>query len=110
MSLVIELLDAGVPVDSVDGDGDTALRSAAYENRTDVTRVLLKRGADVDKRSGDDHETALHIAAMFSNTDVIELLLKHGASTKTEDRFGNTPMDLAREQNNEALMRLLERH
>ena len=107
---MIELLDAGVPVDSVDGDGDTALRSAAYENRIYVTRVLLKRGADVDKRSGDDHETALHIAAMFNNTDVIELLLKHGASTKIEDRFGNTPMDLAREQNSEALMRLLERH
>ena len=80
---MIELLDAGVPVDSVDWDGDTALRSAAYENRTDVTRVLLKKGADVDKRSGDDHETALHIAAMFNKTDVIELLLKHGASTKS---------------------------
>ena len=107
---MIDLLDAGVPVDSVDGDGDTALRSAAYENITDVTRVLLKRGADVDKQSGDDHETALHVAVMFSNTDVIEVLLKHGASTKMEDRFGHTPMDLALEQDNEALIRLSERH
>ena len=107
---MIDLLDAGVPVDSVDGDGDTALRSAAYENITDVTRVLLKRGADVDKQSGDDHETALHVAVMFSNTDVIEVLLKHGASTKMEDCFGHTPMDLALEQDNEALIRLLERH
>ena len=106
----IELLDAGVPVDSVDGDGDTALRSTAFENRTDVTRVLLKRGADVDNRSDDDHERALHVAVMFNNTDFIEVLLKHGASTKIEDRFGHTPVDLALEQGSEALIRLLERH
>ena len=74
-SLVNELLDDGVPVDSEYGFDGTALRYAAWKNRTDVTQSLLDRGADVNKRSGFFHSTALHAAARCNCTDVIELLL-----------------------------------
>ena len=43
------MLDVGVPVDSEDGGGMTALRWAAWHNRTDATELLLSRGADVNK-------------------------------------------------------------
>ena len=110
VSKVKEMLDVGVPVDSEDGVGLTALQWAAWKNSTDVTELLLSRGADVNKRSGDVHLTALHQAALYNSTDVIEVLLKHGASTNITDRYGNTPIDLARHENNEAAVRLLERH
>ena len=110
VSEVKEMLDVGVPVDGVDGIGRTALRCAAVDNRTDVTELLLSRGADVNKRSGLHHQTALHSAAYYNSTDGIEVLLKHGASTNIKDLFGDTPIDLARSKNNEAAVRLLERH
>ena len=108
--LVIEILDAGMPVDSLNLFGRTALRRAVFNNRTDVTRVLLERGADVDKLSGCYHETALHWAAINNNTEFIKLLLKHGASAKIRDSFGHTPRDHARRLSNKAAVRLLERH
>ena len=86
VSLLNELLDEGVPVDSVDMFGDTTLKGVARINKTDVIQVLLKRGADLDKQIGADRRTALHQAAEYNSTDVIEVLLKHGASTKIEDR------------------------
>ena len=106
-----ELLDAGVPIDSFDRYGGTALKHAACNNRTDVIRFLCSSGADVNKRSDDAAQTtALHMAASYNNTDVIEVLLKHGASTNIKTGFGSTPIDYARDLNNEAAVRLLERH
>ena len=58
-----EMLNVGVPVDSVDELGIAALRWAAVDNRTDVTELLLSKGAEVNKRSGGAHSTALHQAA-----------------------------------------------
>ena len=110
VSEVKEILDVGVPVDSKNEFGVTALRWAAYKNSTDVTQLLLRRGADVNKQSGRGHSIALHSAALNNSNDVIEVLLKHGASTNIEDRYGNTPIDFARHKNNKAAVRLLERH
>ena len=110
VSEVKEMLDLGVPVDSEDEIGLTALQLAVVYHKTDVTQLLLSRGADVNKRSGLHHQTALHKAASNNSTDVIEVLLKHGASTNIKDRYGDTPIDLARLVNNKAAVRLLERH
>ena len=109
VSKVRELLDAGVPLD-IEEYARTTIQWAAWRNSTDVTELLLIRGANVNKRSCPYHLTALHWAARYNSTDVIEVLLKHGASTNIKDRFGDTPIDLARSKNNEAAVRLLERH
>ena len=104
------MIDVGVPVDSENGYGLTALQWAAMMKRTDLTELLLSRGADVNIRIGLDHSAALHMAALCNSTDVIEVLLKHGASTNIKDRNGRTPIDVARAMNREVAVRLLERH
>lgn len=113
-SLLIELLDAGVPADSADKYSIMALWREAHSNRTDVSPVLLQGGADVDQWSSQFHSTVIHEAARKNNTNVIKLLLKHGASTKLEECNGRTPIDTARECNNNAscnfFFRLLEGH
>lgn len=43
-----ELLDSGTDVNFRDIDKRTALHVAACQGRTDVVRLLLSRGADVD--------------------------------------------------------------
>ena len=68
VSLLNELLDDGVPVDSVDIFDDTALKGVARINKTDVIQVLLERGADLDKQTGVYRRTALHQAAEYNST------------------------------------------
>ena len=51
VSLVERLLQEGVPVDCVDEDDTAGLSLAAQYNRTDVIRLLLQKGADVNKRN-----------------------------------------------------------
>ena len=105
---VVRILDEGMPVDSVDGIGWTALQYAAMYNRTDVMHELLQRKADVNKRDRDYGRTALHWSAMNNSTDDIRLLLENGASTTIKDKWDRTPIDLAREQKNQEAVLLLQ--
>jgi outer membrane protein assembly factor BamB len=50
LDAVRRLLDGGVPVDTADRWGGTALAFAASEGRVEVVRFLLGRGADPSKR------------------------------------------------------------
>ena len=102
------MLDGGMPVDSFDGYGLTALQYAARYNRTDVIHELLQRGADVNKRNRYDGLTALHWSAMNNRTNAIRLLLENGASTTIKDKKGRTPIDFAREYNSQEALLLLQ--
>ena len=102
------MLDGGMPVDSFDGYGRTALQQAARYNRTDVIHELLQRGADVNKRDRYFGRTALHWSAMNNNTDAIRLLLENGASTTIKDDEGLTPIDIARQYNHQEAVLLLQ--
>ncbi|KAF4626115.1 hypothetical protein G7Y89_g12047 [Cudoniella acicularis] len=44
------LLNGGVPVDILDQEGETPLHFAAWFGRAEVVKLLVERGADVDKR------------------------------------------------------------
>ena len=44
------MVEAGMPVDIVDGDGWTALKRAAFNNQTDVVRYLLNNGANMNEQ------------------------------------------------------------
>lgn len=110
VSSVTDMLNAGMPVDSIDEFGFTTLWHAAENNRTDVTRVLLLMGANVNKRNGRTGTTALHAASSNNSTDVIRVLMQHGASATVEDIFSNTPIDYARIKNYEEAVRIMEQH
>jgi len=62
---------------------ETLGRGTAYMGYTDVARVLLDRGSDIDER-GQWGETALHWATVRGNTDVAALLLKSGADANSQ--------------------------
>lgn len=104
------MLNARMPVDSVDEFGFTALMRAAIYNRTDVIRVLLQRGADVNRRSVIDGSTAIHRAALNNSTDVIRILMQHGATAKVQDNHGRTPVGLARIWNYEEAVRIMKQY
>lgn len=108
--VVAVLLDRGTNVNAADSDQKwTALHFAAREGREELVRLLLAAGADVDAVDvfGD---TPLWRAVMNAGTDpgTMTVLLRHGADPGRKNRAGISPLDLARESSQEAVVGLLE--
>jgi uncharacterized protein len=78
------LIEAGAPVNGHRGDKETPLITAASSGDTDVAKVLIEAGADIDAVSAPDSGgvpsgTALDHAAVFSMTEVVDILAAAGA-------------------------------
>ncbi|KAL8431776.1 hypothetical protein Efla_004998 [Eimeria flavescens] len=71
------LLAADAEADAEAEGGSTALHEAVYEGQAAAVKLLLDRGATVDKFSSVG--TPLQIAAVTLNLEVMDLLLKAGA-------------------------------
>ncbi len=89
-----ELLQIGVPLDSVDVHGYTALLTTAANNNIAIATVLLARGANVNA-AAKLKVTSLHIAAQEGYGDFIHLLMKHHANKEAKKDDGLTPFALA---------------
>jgi ankyrin repeat protein len=75
--------------------GGTALHVAvAYEHR-EVVEILLSNGADVNDNGHREQVTPLHIAAGSGYRDMVELLLAHGANIHVQNKYGQTPLEVA---------------
>jgi ankyrin repeat protein len=86
------LLDAGVPVDTRDEHGITALNEAAMISSPAFVELLLARGADPNADC-QGYPTALHRA---EHPESIRLLLNAGALPNARMRNGETALHFAR--------------
>ena len=109
VSMVVDMLCNGVPIDCCNKGGETALWLATANNRTDVARVLLERGANVNWKNNYYGRTPLMIAAMDNSTDVMKVLLHHRADRSIMDVEGKTALDWARWGERKEVMWLLEK-
>jgi hypothetical protein len=75
---LVPYVDAGVPVDLTDPQGNSLLMLAAYHGHAATVRELSARGADVD-RANDRGQTPLAGAVFKGETDVVDVLLAAGA-------------------------------
>ena len=107
LELVRVLLDYNVDVYALDPRNWTAIHKAShgpfsdfpvtphYDPRlSDVTRLLLEHGADINARV-EDGRTPLHVAAENGRVEVVRVLHEHGANIGAEDDEGRTPLHLA---------------
>jgi len=69
----------------------TPLMYAVEYNRTNITKLLLTKGAEINDADtlGD---TALLKAAENTNLDIMKLLLKNGADVNATNNNGDTPL------------------
>jgi len=72
-----------------------------------MVRLLLKRGADVDKLVNYWNETPLYPAVKESFTEAVKLLLDLGLSAKHRSQLQETPLHLAAEKWNEEIVKML---
>ena len=72
-----------------------ALHVAALMGRLDLVKTLIRKGEDVEERSGDG-KSALHYAVMSGNLDVVKYLMEEqGMDINLSDDNGLTPSDYA---------------
>ena len=75
---LMEFLEHGLPVDVVDGSGNSLLMLAAYHGHAATVRALVAAGADVDLRN--ERDQAPVAGALFKGEDdVVRALVEAGA-------------------------------
>jgi len=91
---VRRLLDLGMPIDTVDSQGCTALLRAAGGGQLIVVGMLLQRGADTTIASSTG-ATALTAAVSMRHPQIVDLLLAKGTEVDRPMPGGITPLMLA---------------
>ncbi len=94
---LLAYVDAGVPCDLTDAQGNTLLMLAAYHGHADVVRALAARGADIDALN-DRGQSPLAGAVFKGEDNVVSVLLDAGAdpdvgspsARATAEFFGRT--------------------
>jgi ankyrin repeat protein len=76
---------------------------------TNVARLLLEYGADVNARRNDLF-TPLHVAARYGRVELARMLLEHGANVAAEDEDGKTASEYASEMGRKEITKLLLEH
>ncbi|GAH88938.1 unnamed protein product, partial [marine sediment metagenome] len=67
--------------------GNTPLHLASYHGRTEIIKLLLRQGADVNARNNFGG-TALLLASYAGCKDVVLILIEHGANVNTAIKDG----------------------
>ena len=83
-----------------------ALAWAATHGDIEEVRRLLRKGVDINS-SNYDGRNVLHLAAVEGNFRMVELLLAEGAEKNKRDRWGNTPLQDAINNNQGPVIHLL---
>jgi len=102
------VLAMGADKDEADSEGRTALHFACGYGEVKCAEILLEAGAAVDALDKNKN-TALHYAAGYGRKECVELLLEHGAAVTLQNLDGKTPIDVAKLNSQDAVLKLLEK-
>jgi len=80
----------------------------AIRGHQEIAALLLDKGAEINAGAGGN--TALHGAVLFGQVEMVRWLLEHTADPSLLDYNGKTALELARENNQAAIVGLLEAH
>jgi len=101
------LKGAEVNLPSNNGFNVFPIHSAAAGNYTDIAKMLIDNGANVNVKQTAG-VTPLHSAAHNGNLELIILLLEHGAEVNVRMEGGKLPADMAREKGFDEIAEVLE--
>ncbi|XP_060695559.1 palmitoyltransferase ZDHHC17 isoform X2 [Hemiscyllium ocellatum] len=90
-----ELVEAGYDVRQPDKENVTLLHWAAINNRIDLSRYYISKGAIVDQLGGDLNSTPLHWATRQGHLSMVVHLMKYGAEPSLIDGEGCSCIHLA---------------
>lgn len=106
LAIVEYLINNNVDINYISQEG-SALLGACYKGNTELTKLLLENGADVNTVSP-QKTSALIFAVQSRNIKLLELLLDYNADRSIVDINGFTALDYAKKLNNSKIIKLLE--
>lgn len=71
--------------------GSTTLATAVMYRQTDIVKLLMEKGADVNKANPDGN-TPLHVATFVADEEIVALLIDKGAKIDAKNKKGETPL------------------
>lgn len=84
-----------------------ALIAAAKNGKTEEVRAQIRKGAEAN--AGDDaKETAVHAAIKGNHADALRVLLLNGGDPFQKSAAGQSPMDIAQQKKNPAIMAVFD--
>lgn len=92
---IIELIREGYDVNTLDGENVSLLHWAAINNRLEIVKYLVAKGAIVDCLGGFLLSTSLHWAVRQGHLSMCVLLIKHGSDASLKDKQGFNAFHLA---------------
>ncbi|KAJ3683822.1 hypothetical protein LUZ60_014049 [Juncus effusus] len=91
---IVSLFSIGVPLNSKDEQGRTALHMACANGHLAIVNYLISNGADVNVTNLEKN-TPLHYACLNGQIEVIKALITAGASVSALNSHERTPADEA---------------
>jgi ankyrin repeat protein len=76
--------------------GSSPLISAALFGKTEIAKILIGAGADINVQNNDG-STALHTASFFCRPEIVKLLLGKGANKTIKNKYGSTAYETVSE-------------
>jgi ankyrin repeat protein len=99
------------PIQCVSEGLNVSLMPDICQSLSDVARLLLEHGADVNAQLSDGTgRTSLHVATQYGTVEVVRVLLEHGANVGAEDSLGRTPLPITSAKGYDEIMKLLSEH
>ncbi|KAF7455779.1 ankyrin repeat-containing protein [Cryptosporidium felis] len=83
-----------------------AIHFAAIRGNQEITKTLLKFGADINDRD-EDEKTPLHYASFRSNSQFVTWLIQAGAEVDAKDKYGRAPIHIAALSGNVGIAKIL---
>lgn len=90
-----ELIEAGYDVRQPDKENVTLLHWAAINNRADLVKYYIAKGAVIDQLGGDLNSTPLHWAIRQGHLQMVIQLMRYGADPSLPDGEGYRALHLA---------------
>jgi ankyrin repeat protein len=106
---VKRLLDAGVDINALDSDGDSALSLAIEMKNEQVVKLLREKHAQTIDYPGLSKEATMLAAANDGALGTVIDMWNEGISLNIEDELGNTPLILASKAGHGGTVRALYR-
>ncbi len=105
---VEELVAKGSNINQIATDGERLLFVAARKGYVKIVAILIANGANINQ-ADNSGMTLVAYAAYFGKFEVVKMLIANGANIDQVDNKGATPLEIARQQNYSAIVKILER-